>query len=784
MENKNIKLYSRKNETGDFQLLFSHLENVSNLSYSFSKSPNTSKLLGLLHDIGKASKKFQDYLLLGGIRGSVPHSLQGAFFVNDYQVYENFESIVLKEIVGMIVSAHHGQLMDGISPNGYPLYFSKLNNKSKVEYCYEEIRNNIDLFDSFDVNKFGLLFDLALTEVRAVLETIKNTYKNSSSAQFAFGLYIKYLYSCLVDADRLDAYLFETNLENRESITNWDYLINIFESNINNFDESHEINKVRRIISEKCKLASERETGIYQLSVPTGGGKTLSSLRFALHHARRYNKKHIIYVIPYLSIIEQTAKCFRDIFSLDEDNQTILEHHSNVVIPDDEEEASQKSLATSRWESPIIITTMIQFLESTIPSKCGKLRKLHNMQDSIIIFDEIQFLPVNSIHLFNEVISFLSKILNTSILLCSATQPLIAYTERANLLLNSNPYLINGVESYFKNKKRTTIFLEKEKDLDQLEVFIKDVCKYNSNCLVIMNTKKTARDLYNKISKSFQGYKVFHLSTSMCLIHRYDIFEKIKECLIKRIKVICISTQLIEAGVDISFECVVRAMAGLDSILQAAGRCNRNGESDHPKDVFVVPIRGENLENLKDIRIGKEASSRVFYENEGSDYSSIDILNKYYDYYFYRQKNIMDYPTDNDESVYEMLSYNNVGRRNFRNETGFEYNHFVGQAFLTADEKYYIIEKKEESVIVNYKNSENLLVQYKNSKSIKDKLAIIKKLEKYSVTLYRDYEYKTLYNNNAITRIQDEFGLQLLDQNFYDDNLGVILEIDSTKLII
>jgi CRISPR-associated endonuclease/helicase Cas3 len=492
-------------------------------------------------------------------------------------------------------------------------------------------------------------------------------------------------------------------------------------------------------------------------------------------------------VIPYLSIIEQTASVFKGIFNSPNNNDIILEHHSNIVMPDDDQERNLRKLVASRWDKPIIITTMVQFLETVMSAYGSNLRKFHNMQDAVIIFDEIQSLPTKSIHLFNEVISFLSKILNSTILLCTATQPLLAKTERKNLLLSEEPNLIDWVEDKSKESQRVKIIIEKEyKNLDEFSQFVFDKAEENERVLVIVNTKKVASNVYQKvkakISSADDKFEIYHLSTAMCSMHRFCVLNKIKKCLKEERKCICISTQLIEAGVDISFPCVIRSLAGLDSIAQAAGRCNRNGESSEPKYVYIVSLRDEKIDKLHDIRIGKETADRIINENinnsetnEYIDYLSKQILDTYYEYYFHQQKNIMDFPVDN-YSVYEMLSSNELGKGNYRNRTGKDFNHCLSHCFSSASDAFSVIDNKKQQVVVFYGEAENLIEQYEKTFSLKEKINIIKKLEKLSVSLYGDCQ--KLLEKGIIFKLDkkyDEFGIMVLHKN-YSEEVGVTLE--------
>jgi CRISPR-associated endonuclease/helicase Cas3 len=787
-ENKdsNFVYYARKDSNGNVQLLETHLYNVAALSSSFSYCPNISKLMGLLHDLGKATNSFQKYLENGGERGSVIHAFQGAFYGDEISCAESAPSVLLKDILEMVIISHHNELRDGISPDGLSVFFDILNRKADQKLYYTEVKRYIQADSNLNENIRNLVVP-AQEEINEVIKLIQRTFLGASR-DFAVGLFSKYIYSCLVDSDRLDAYLFEANEPYIEKNTDWDYLITIFENNICGFSAQREIDRIRKDISEKCKSAAIKETGIYQLSVPTGGGKTLSSLRFALHHTKKYNKKRIIYVIPYLSIIEQTSESIRKILNLDSENEILLENHSNIVPSNDDDERSARKLAASRWDKPIIVTTMVQFLETVMSARGSKLRKFHHMQEAVIIFDEIQSLPLHSIHLFNETISFLSKILNSTILLCTATQPRIGYTERKNLLLSENCNLIENTAEAFQKLKRTEVVMEKSKTSEELIEFILEKADENKNCLVIVNTKKQARQLYEGIKKAENAspFIIFHLSTSMCPAHRFNVLNEVKSSMDKNCtKVICVSTQLIEAGVDISFDCVIRSMAGLDSIIQAAGRCNRNGNSQGiTKKTYIIPL-DENLDKLLAIQYGKDATMRVINEKSDNDFLSQEALDSFYKYYYSVRENkgIMDFPAGDKGSVYEMLSKNR-GVNNYKSIKGEFFPHILSHAFESADKSYSVIENNTQPVVVCWKESEALIDAFIKAYAIKDKIFIIRKLERFSVSLY-EYEINKAMEKGALKYLEnDEFGIKILDKNFYSDEIGATLESDIKQLII
>jgi CRISPR-associated endonuclease/helicase Cas3 len=511
------KLIARKNSNGDTQSLYEHSRNVAEISASISHYPNTSKLIAYLHDLGKASEAFQNYIKNGSEeRGGVIHAWQGAFLANELFPDDRADSILLKEIIGFCVTAHHHSLYDGAAPDGTTDFFDKFSNTDDARYSFDEIKGKIT--DKVRA-ELQTLFDRAKPEIVALQNKIREVYQNKNSAYFALGLFIKYLFSCLIDADRLDTYLFDINEPYSHQTVDWDRLIRIFEHNISKFSNTRKIDIIRKSVSDKCRAAADRETGIYQLSVPTGGGKTLSSLRFALHHCKKHGKKRIIYVIPYLSIIEQTAKNLNDILGLPEDNETVFEHHSNIVEPEDEKSSEIRKLAAARWDSPIILTTVVQFMETVMSAKSGQLRKFASMADSVIIFDEVQSIPIKAIHCFNEVVTFLSKILNSTIILCSATQPAFETTQRKNLLLQDNAKLIECSDD-FKDIKRVTVSVECEKDCKEASEFILEKARLAGNCLVIVNTKKSALEIFNLLKEKTEDFKILHLSTSMCPSHR------------------------------------------------------------------------------------------------------------------------------------------------------------------------------------------------------------------------------------------------------------------------
>lgn len=487
-------LLARKDEEGNTQTLYDHLHGAGRLASGFEDEfADISRTAAVLHDVGKVAQQFQTYLLSDdGHRGDVQHARQGAFVVNDFFESKGEIEEIAKEILELAISKHHGGLPDCIDESGnraFLLGFTE-SDKSNEKYAYQEIKRGLN----------GLALDLqsnfrgSAEDIACFLKKIKSLGMSKDSIYFYLGLLVKLIYSRLVDADRTDAACFETRKQYRPNTVDWQNLISRLDKSMRSFDSSSEINRIRHQINEQCCLAGARETGIYRLSIPTGGGKTLASLNFALHHALKTGKHRIIYVIPYLSITTQTAKTFRDVLGLNADSDVLLEHYSTAGMQrsaDVADNASsefedagehQRKLAAERWDNPIIVTTMVEFLETVMSARGTKLRKFHNMADSVIIFDEIQSLPMNTINLFNEIVSFLSKITNSTILLCSATQPLLEKTKRENLLLSEKPDLIAETESYEDKLRRTRIFSRVLRGYEGAE----DLKKHNDPMVVVI----------------------------------------------------------------------------------------------------------------------------------------------------------------------------------------------------------------------------------------------------------------------------------------------------------
>jgi len=735
------------------QELHAHLTETADLAKTFANVFGCGKIAyitGLLHDMGKYTHAFQDYLKrsVGGedvIRGEVIHALQGAKFTK-----EIIKEDVLADIIGNVIATHHGGLFDNIV-NGERTLLTKTN-KSEDRLHYVEaisaFRPNIDEEEL----KIEILAFCKMGQIKEL-----NTL-------FMLHLLTKAIYSCLVDADRCNS----AGLIINDTIPDWAVFIQQLEDYLGIFSDKSSIDKVRKSISKQCQQSGSRQQGIYTLSVPTGGGKTLSSLRFALEHAREHNLKRIIYVIPYLSILDQTAAKMREIFS-DDSGELILEHHSNIEISEDDDDEEQYRLLTSRWDSPIILTTMVQFLETVYSNKASKLRKFHNMSETVLIFDEIQALPIRCVHLFNEAVNFLQTFGKSTILLCTATQPHLHKTERP-VRLSNKPDIVNITSDELNVFERVHIENKTQSVMDheQIAALVKAQVEQGKSTLVILNTKNDARGVYERC-KWIECEKAF-LTTDLCPAHRLNILDQLRKNLNPKTKrvTLCVSTQLIEAGVDISFDCVIRAEAGLDSIIQAAGRCNRNNENPTLQMVFVINVQGENLSRLPEIKDGKSVTARVLRENKGKAVLSEEVIDRYYQYYFYDQQRgvkigKMDFMTrDDNTTIYSLLSNNLLEVVAYRNRNNENYAG-LPSAFRTASEEFFMIDGVQVGIVVPYGDAMKLVDEFLSCYNPKKKMRILKQLQKYTVSVYAQ-AFDGL--RQAVSIIDDTF--YLLSPDYYD----------------
>ena len=618
---------------------------------------------------------------------------------------------------------------------------------------------------------------------------------------------IRFLLSCLLDADRLNTADFELPsnawLRNNSIYPAWESLIERLNNKINEFENKpsrNEVDDLRSQVSQSCLDFSIKPKGIYQLTVPTGGGKTLASLRFALNHAAHHSKDDntkidkVFYIIPYTSIIDQNANTVREILEDKDKNgnylgNIVLEHHSNLTP---EEESRRQNLLSQNWDAPIIFTTQVQFLETLFGSGTRSARRMHQLANSVIIFDEIQTIPIRCVQMFNIAIRFLVNTCGATVVLCTATQPLLDKVDPVERALNILPEqkIISYEKELFKRLKRVEVFDRRKVDgWDEEEVaeLVYQELKNKGSVLIIVNTRNSAISLYQAIIQKNNAEIVHHLSTNMCPAHRLKELGKIKEKLEKEEPVICVSTQLIEAGVDIDFGSVIRYLAGMDSIAQAAGRCNRNGVRESLGNVWVVNPKKENTDKLKDIQIGIEKAERILSEFREdperfeNDRIGLETMNEYYKYYFYERKGEMcypigkDLPVGRDDDLFNLLSTNASSVKAYeRIESASPIIPFR-QSFQIASKAFRVIESMTQGVIVPYgdeaKEGKEIIKDLCGAYDLEKQYDLIKKAQRYSVNLF-PYQFQALARIKAIQEVQEGSGIFYLDNQYYSEKFG------------
>lgn len=780
-----------------------HLCNVSSMASEYGSKISldaTGELIGILHDMGKWTNTFNSYIHYSSLnpndkslRGSINHSTAGAKFIYDnfYNTTDPYQKFTA-QLISLAICSHHGGLIDNLDLTGRDIFTEKM--KTDKEIYYDEALCNFKT-ECLEISQIFDLFNKSKEEIKAVLIKINKIDSSAKFGRFATGVLEKYLFSCVIDADRFDTYTF---MEGKEPIRNidksvlWNELALTLENKLTSYPKSSSIDLLRDEVSKMCKNFANNKPGIYQLSVPTGGGKTLSSLRFALSHAKKFNKDRIFYIVPFTTIIDQNAKDIKDILGRDD---IILEHHSNLIVDNGQEDYK---LLTERWDSPIILTTMVQFLDTLFNGGTQGVRRLHNLANSIIIFDEIQAIPIKCINMFNSAINFMSNICNATIILCTATQPLLSKTEMP-LKLSENPNMISNIQGKFEQLKRVNVVDKRligEYSASMLRDFILDKMDKVESVLVILNTKNAVKEAFeelteaNKILSKENQYHTFHLSTNMCPSHRIKILQAMKDDLICHKRVICISTQLIEAGVNISFECVVRSLAGLDNIAQAAGRCNRHGEGPC-RDVYIVNVEGENVNKLIDIKEGQECTRRVLDEFKedplafDNDLISKKIMERYYQYYFYNRSGEMNYTLsrpDNDKSMYDLLSENIESVNAFKGRNDFKSELMLKQAFKTAGNNFKVIDQNTRGIIVPYGEGETLITLINGKCDLKELKKYLKKAQQFSVNLFESDKRKLEEMGGIVGLKNGE--IFALRKEFYKDDVGVTFEKQLMKPLI
>jgi CRISPR-associated endonuclease/helicase Cas3 len=802
------------------QTLQEHLISVSNLCAKFASSANLKTcgaLLGMLHDLGKYSNAFQEYIRSSVEAESleaddedatpikrVDHSTSGSQFL--FNMWNQSSRLSKKpvpefvDILAIVLLSHHNPagLIDFVDMLGEKERFANRISKNHLETFIEEVKDKKKISEKN--------FIKALKEIGAISKSIKNLCLGNDERLIQHSILAKFLYSCLIDADRTDSADFE-NPHNKKSRnirnkTNWKLLHQTFEDNyqkeFGNDKTEDPIKLVRGQISEACFNKAQCEPGIYRLPVPTGGGKTLSSLRFASRHAALrdgtdHPVEHIIYILPYTSILIQNADEARKF--LGQDN--VLEHHSNLLSS----QITRKQLLFSEnWDAPVIFTTSVQFMNAFFSNSKEAQRRMHQLASSVIIFDEVQALPTKAIHLFNNAVNFLTRHTHSTALMCTATQPLLDEVSKDYGCLRFMPEdnLTEGID-FGKLSARTRLIDKRKFKVPYTYVELcKEIAiplKMKQHVLMVVNTKIQAQNLYDAAKAMFHNVEIVHLSNSQCPSHVRKMISTL-DLENRRINngktLLCIATSLVEAGVDLDFDLVVRDFGSFISIVQAAGRGNRHGKRGLA-DMWIVNLEAPT--RRPGLKEEMTASDRVLREMmrmgifDGTmvlNYENVNIAVKLYFHYFYHEncgEDQMLYPVKEPyrTNLIELLSNNGHARDEvIRGRPLSKYTR-IFSAFESASKLFAFIDTGSRGVIVPYLKEGEELINDLCSSYLDDQCKIlglakmIGKARRYTVNLF-DSDWKKLADRQAIHEVQAGTGVFYLDKRYYHPDKGIVID--------
>ncbi len=715
------KMIAHLDLQGNTHDLAEHLQKSAILAAHFASlfgADEWAYAAALWHDIGKYSDAFQAKLApdahIEERQGRVNHSSAGAL----YAVKQLGE---YGKLLAYLIAGHHAGLPDFDSA------------EEGAASLHVRLQNDTSLLD-----------DALKNADKSVINLSKKPTQKPLGGSEGLHLWLRMLYSCLVDADFLDteAFMDSKRTEIRGSTVSLDAMTEVFKQHMQGFaDKSGTLNEIRSAILTRCESAAQIDKRLFSLSVPTGGGKTLSSLAFALNHTRTFNKSRIIYAIPYTSIIEQTGAVFADIFRSLEGS--VLEHHSNL---DPLKETPKSRLASENWDAPLIVTTTVQLFESLFAAKSSHCRKLHNIVNSVIILDEAQLLPPELLKPILQSIRLLSAHYGVTFLLCTATQPELRSRHDA---LGSNKLLegldkvheiIEHPETLYRELKRVDVTIDDPKAPKKWETIAQEISAH-SKVLAIVNTRADAATLFRLMPQD-----TIHLSALMCPQHRSDTIAHIKARLQDDQPIRVVSTQLVEAGVDIDFPVVYRALAGLDSIAQAAGRCNREGKlpSLGAVRVFIPPKPAPS--GL--LRFGEQAMKNMMV-NPPKEWLDPSNFARYFDLYYEQIHSF-----DKQEIIKNMLTPSSRLALQFRS---------AAKAFKMIDDN------GSQGIVVRYdQKAESLLEQLRHAGASRD---LMRRLGRYSVSLPR-YHFEALQKRGDLEEIE---GVFVLKPSLYHPSLGVVV---------
>jgi CRISPR-associated endonuclease/helicase Cas3 len=732
-------------DKSSWELLLDHLKEVAQLAAGFAQrfgAEDWGELLGRWHDLGKYQPAFQSYLdhangfeahleTLATGKKKVDHSTPGA--EHAFQVFQELEQPYVGMLLAYCIAGHHAGLPDWTDDAG----------NTGLKERFERIRKApADLANVPE--EIRTAKKLAPPPLR-----LENDPKKKQRTAFQIAFFCRMLFSCLVDADFLatEGFMDKEKSRKREAkfpaLSEMKSTLDAYLANLAKRVEPTDVNICRQEVLAACRAAANQPPGLFSLSVPTGGGKTLASLAFALDHAAAHPEHafgRVIYAIPFTSIIEQTVNNYKKVFdSLNAD--IVLEHHSNL---DPDEETRRQRLMAENWNAPLVVTTNVQLFESLFAARTSRCRKLHRLARSIIILDEAQTLPVELLEPCLAALDVLAKDYGATIVLCTATQPAITAREDFSIGLKDVCEIIPDREGLYRRMKRV-----ETRHIGQMadeELF--DRLKEHEQFLTIVNTRAHAARLFEELRKTSDREGLFHLSTRMCGDHRAGVIDKIHERLKHGKPCRVISTQLIEAGVDVDFPVVFRAISGLDSIAQAAGRCNREGKRESGL-AYIFETPDIKLRGL----LGSTANTtRELLPDLDGDLLSLEAVQSYFKMHYWKQEDVWDKHgilnqfIDPFKSIYQ---------------------------FRTAAKLFRMIEDASQTLIVPWEKGNELIEELMKDEPPDWKIR--RRLQRYTVPVF-DSVFNALVGKDIEVR-HESFAV-LLNEDMYDDEMGFRPELE------
>lgn len=760
-------------------------------------------LAGLLHDMGKYKEEYRSYLkeqvfgTKGTAKGSVIHTFAAVRFLleryhrppevdeDEHQWTVNLTA----ELLAFAVGAHHG-LFNCVDEKQCSGFEHRLEGGKHYAEC---LSNYLD--QCADLPELDKRFAEAVEELKAVTERLEALLPEEEDEEdedncaereecFYLGLLARLLLSAVIEGDRRDTAEFMNGSvypdwgEDRRSL--WKKLLTRAEEKLAAFPSDTPIQRARQTISQLCREAAERPGGVFRLNVPTGSGKTLSSLRYALAHAAKWNKRRVIFTSPLLSILEQNTQVIRDYV---QDDTLILEHHSNVVrTREDSEALDRQELLTENWNAPVIVTTLVQLLNTLFSGKTSCIRRFHALCDSVIVIDEVQTVPNRMLSLFNLALNFLSGVCRTTVVLCSATQPALERVPHPVRLRCAEivPYSAELWQAFARTRLRELGRLR----LEEIPAAALEVLEGSNSLLIVCNKKGEAEALFRALSG--QPLRCFHLSAAMCMEHRRETLNELETSLERSRKgdgkTVCVSTQVIEAGVDISFERVIRLTAGMDSVVQSAGRCNRNGESTEPVPVYLLQCADETLKGLTEIQMGKDATAgllRLYQQHPERYQNTLDSQSAIEQYYRLLYSGMstgyQDCSVPHGQRKLTLLSLLSENSSYYDEDCPFAGQFQLNQAFKLAGSLFTVFDEDTVDVIVPHGAGEALISELGTidpARQPQRLSALLEQAKPYTVSLY-DHQRGKLEESGALFPLCGGAVLAL-QRGWYDEQTGLI----------